>query len=162
MGSGLVRIEVTIAGDKQLERELLGIGHRAISAAPAFFAIGEFIIGETAEQFRTEGRHASGGWQPLQEDTILDKQRRALRPEILRATDALMKSLTVRGDQNMIFKVDADEFAFGSRLVYAGAHQNPRPTSNLPQRRPVELTHVARIRIVKLLQRFLITGEVVA
>ena len=154
-----MRILFEVAGDRQLNRELLGVGDRAGDARPALEAIADLWIVETREQFATEGRHASGGWKPLKSATILAKRRRRLRPEILRATDALMDSLTKRGDDNMILHVSAGELDYGSRLPYAGAHQNPRSTNPLPRRRPVEFTEATRRASVKILQRWLVTGE---
>lgn len=155
-----MRIVFEVAGDKQINREILRVGEHAGDARPAFSAIADYIMAETAEQFATAGGHASGGWKPLKPATILEKQRLHQDNGILRRSLALEHSLTLRGDPNQILDVGRDELVFGSRLPYAGAHQNPRPGSRLPQRRPVELTSEARNRIVKVLQRWIMTGEV--
>jgi phage gpG-like protein len=155
-----VRILFEVSGDVQLNRELLRVGGRGVDASPAFEAIADRILSEDALQLGSQGRHASGGWKPLQPATMEAKRRRNLRPEILRATDSLMRSLTVRGDSNQVLKVRPDGLDLGSKLPYAGAHQNPKPGSRLPQRRPVELTETTRRDITKTLQRFVLTGEV--
>jgi phage gpG-like protein len=153
-----MRLLFEIAGDKFVERELVRFGDRAVDATPAFEAIGDRIIEETALQFESEGRHASGGWKPLKEATVKRKQRLGFRPEILQETGSLMDSLTVKGDSNMVFDAAPDGLTFGSRVVYAEAHQNPRPGSPLPRRRMVELTPEVRRQIVKILQRHLVEG----
>lgn len=156
-----MRFTFEIAGDKLVERELTRFGDRAVNAAPAFSAIAGVMIEETAEQFATQGQHASGGWKPLKPSTLRTKELAGERPEILRATDALMRSLTVPTDPNMLLAIGPTELDYGSKLVYAGAHQNPKPTSNLPQRRPVEFTEAAKRRMVKILQRHLVEGAAV-
>jgi phage gpG-like protein len=154
-----VRIVLEISGDKQLSRDLLRVGDRAVHAKPALEEIADYWMRLTTLQFDTEGRHASGGWKPLKEETVRRKQLANLDPRILRATGALFGSLTSRGDGNQILDVTETELAYGSRLPYAGAHQNPRPGSRLPQRRPVELTESARRETVKILQRHIFAGR---
>lgn len=155
-----MRLLLDIAGDIQLNRELTRVSTRAQDPRPAFEAIADLWIAETRKQFATEGRHASGGWKPLKTATVKAKQRAHQRPEILRATDDLLKSLTEREDENMILDISTTELGYGSKLPYAAAHQNPKASNPLPQRRPVALTETARRDTVKILQRFLITGEI--
>lgn len=157
-----MRIVLEISGDKQLERELLRVGDRAIEAKPALESIADYWMRLTVLQFNTEGRHASGGWRPLKPETLRRKAAAGLDMRILRATGALFDSLTDRDDPELILNVSETELEYGSRLPYAGAHQNPSPGSKLPQRRPVELTENARRESVKTLQRWIFTGEVAA
>lgn len=154
-----MQIFLSIDGDVQLNRELLRVGQNAGDLKPAFEVISRLWIGETKAQFATQGAHASGGWKPLKPSTVLAKRRKHLRPEILRATDALLRSLTVKGDPNMVLKIGETELDYSSKVPYVGAHQNPRPGSRLPQRRPVEFTETARRNTVKVLQRWIFTGE---
>ncbi len=53
--------------------------------------------------------------------------------------------------------VEGVELDYGSKLPYAEFHQ--RGTRKMPQRRPVEFTESARRNTIKILQRYLITGE---
>jgi hypothetical protein len=158
----LVRILFEVSGDRQLDRDILRVGDRARDMSPAFERVADPWIEETAVQFATEGRHASGGWKPLKDSTVAAKRREHLRPEILRAHDRLMRSLTspTQTDPNMILKIRPGELDYGSKLPYAGAHQNPKPGNPLPRRRPVEFTEKTRRDTIKILQRYLITGEV--
>jgi hypothetical protein len=157
-----VRIIFEVAGDVQLNRDILRVGARARDMSPAFGRVADLWIEETAVQFATEGRHASGGWKPLKQTTVDAKRRAGLRPEILRAHDALMRSLTspTQTDPNMVLTIKPDELDYGSKLPYAEVHQNPKPGNPLPRRRPVEFTEKTRRDTIKILQRFLITGEV--
>ena len=152
-------IHLEVAGDVQISRRILRVGKHATDARPAFAAIADFVMAETDRQFQTEGAHASGGWQPIKAATLRRKQQQGLDPRILHATHALRDSLTRKGDRNQILRIRRQELVFGSRLPYATVHQNPRAGNPLPRRRPIELTERARRRIVKILQRWIITGE---
>lgn len=156
----LVRIVFEISGDRQIERDLLRLGDRAGDVSPAFDRIVDLWADETARQFDTEGQHGSGGWQPLSESYAAWKARHYPGRRILERSFALEDSLTNRGDPNMIVQIAPQELAWGTRIAYAGAHQNPSPGSRLPRRRPVEFTEAARRATVKVLQRFVLTGEV--
>lgn len=155
-----MRFDFEIAGDKQVSRRLLRLGEYAGDASPVFSSIADYMMDETAAQFDSQGGHASGGWEKLKPKTVAAKARRGLDPRILHAHGFLELSLTHRGDSNQILRISADELVFGSKLPYAGAHQNPRPGSPLPRRRPIEFTEGARREIVKRIQRYVITGEV--
>ena len=154
-----MRVLFEVAGDVQLNRDIVRVGQRAQDMTPAFEQVAELWIGETAVQFVTEGRHASGGWKPLKQATIDAKRRDGLRPEILRAHDALYRSLTspTQTDPNMVLKITPGELDYGSKLDYVKYHQ--RGTRNMPQRRPVEFTEKTRRDTIKILQRYLLTGE---
>lgn len=151
-----MKLVFSVAGDKQIERELLRWGDRALDARPAFDAIGDLFVEETKEQFDTEGKHASGGWRPLKPATLASKRRRQMRLEILQETGALVDSLTQRGDQNMIFQAGPTFLRFGTKLPYAAFHQ--RGNDRLPRRRPLEFTEATRRTAVKILQRFIVEG----
>lgn len=149
-----------IAGDKQVSRRLLRVASYAGDARPVFSSIADLMMRQTDAQFASEGGHASGGWRPLKPATLDTKRRQGLDLRVLHATLALRTSLTVRGDANQLLRIRRDELAWGSTLPYSGAHQNPRPGSTLPQRRPVEFTEAARREILKRIQRYVLTGEV--
>jgi phage gpG-like protein len=153
-----VRIVFEISGDRQIERELLRVSDRAGDVSPAFDRIIDLWVDETAEQFATEGAHASGGWAPLAQSTLRRKTARLFTGGILHESGSLERSLTDRGDANMIVEVSPDEVAWGSRVDYAQFHQTG--TTRMPRRRPVEFTEGARRETVRILQRFVITGEV--
>lgn len=156
-----MRIVFEVAGDKQLDREILRVGDRAVDAAPAFAAIADLWISETREQFNTQGRHGSGGWAPLSPATMMQKRGRFARGEIqhleiLRATDRLRDSLVDRGSDDMVLDIQPGSLTYGTKVPYAGFHQTG--TRRMPRRRPVELTERARVESVKIMQRFIIGG----
>jgi hypothetical protein len=151
-----MRFVFEVAGEKQINRDLLRVGERAADMRPAFAAIVDFWRSETQLQFASQGGHASGGWKPLKPSTVAEKARRHLRPEILRATDGLFSSLTQKGDPNELLEMTASEVDWGSRLPYARYHQTG--TSKMPRRRPIEFTETTRRNTIKILQRHLLAG----
>lgn len=156
-----MRLVFEVAGDKLIERELLRFGEYAQNATPAFEAIGGLMMDETGRQFDTEGAHASGGWAPLAQSTIRRREHRGYVPiVILHQTGALKRSLTERDAPHQIFNAGPQELVFGSRLPYAVYHQ--RGTPAMPRRRPLEFTEPAKRQMVKIIQRYIVTGEVAA
>lgn len=152
-----MRLSFETSGVKQIDRELIRIGAYAGDVSPALKAIVGVMRDETRKQFNTEGGHASGGWAPLAPSTVAAKRRGGYRPEILRRTDALMRSLTVAGDPNEVVEIGKQELTFGSRLPYADLHQTG--THRMPKRPPLQFTEEAKRTIVKVLQRYVIAGE---
>jgi phage gpG-like protein len=140
-----MHLEIGIEGDAQIKRRLLRVGDRAVNARPAFEAIGEALLGISRQQFESEGRRSSGGWQPLAQSTIDRKGDSS----ILFDSGALMASFSERGGDNTFWATD-DFLLFGSKLEYAGFHQ--RGTSRMPQRRPLELAEADRVGVAKILQ----------
>lgn len=155
-----MRILLEVAGQTQIDRELLRLGSRAVDAEPAFVAIGKLLIQETKVQFDTEGHHASGGWKPLAPATVAAKRSGSYRPQILQRTGALLDSLTVPDDANMVFKASPDELVYGTRLPYGVLHQ--LGTRRMPRRRPLEFTEETKRAVVKILQGWFFDGRLPA
>lgn len=154
-----MRFELDVFGDVQVSREILRFGARGSDMRPAFRSIVDFIMGEERHQFASEGRYASGGWKRLKDATIAAKRREHLDLRILHATHALRDSLTRRGARYQILEVSRGELRFGTSRPGAAAHQRPKDTNPLPQRRPLELREFARREILKKLQRYVLTGQ---
>lgn len=115
------------------------------------------IMREAVEgQFESEGERASGGWKPLTPERVEAKQRLGLDPHILRATDALMNSLTLKFDPNHIERITGSALVFGSTVAYGIYHQSTLPRHVIPYRPPVALTEVDRREMVKVLQASMI------
>jgi phage gpG-like protein len=163
-----VRVEIGLAGDKQVSRELLRFGERALAAKPAFEAIGELLLTLEKEQFKTEGKSESGGWDELRASTLASKKG----PAILDETGELKLSLTERDSDHQIWETTDDFLLFGTDLDYASYLQtgtgdfrgkdrrgNAEGTG-MVRRRPLALTELHRAEAVKILQRFITTGLV--
>jgi phage gpG-like protein len=155
----MVTLRWSVWGDDVIERDLLRFSERMVNPQPALLALAEDMRDALQEQFDSEGRYASGGWAPLAESTVAGKAAAGLRPEILRATDALMNSLTKDGAPGQVLKVENDQLTFGSEIFYGAFHQ--RGTSKMPQRRPIEFTEYDKRSWMKTLQRYMVTGELI-
>jgi phage gpG-like protein len=148
-------ISFTFFGDAQLDRRLERMTGHTEDARPAFEAIRESFLAAERRQFSTQGGYASGGWAPLSPRYAEWKARHYPGQPILRRTDELFRSLTEGPEINVI----EPQFAlFGSAVPYGEFHQHG--TARMPMRKPVELPEALRRRWVKILQRWIITGEV--
>ncbi len=153
----MVGIHWAVFGDEVLRRDLLRFEGRVVNAAPAFVAIVEDIKEALGQQFDSEGRHASGGWAPLADETLARKAAEGLDQRILHATQDLMMSLTGETEDTMV-KIGPELMEFGTDLDYAGFHQTG--TVNMPQRRPIEFTEVDKVEFMRKLQRYMVEGDI--
>lgn len=163
-----LRVEFEIFGDKQIDREFLRFNQRASDIRPVGEALHADFLKIEELQFSTEGRYGSGGWHILALSTIRKKTFAGLDRRILHATLALRRSLTEEHGEGTIREIQTDGFRFGTRIPYAQYHQ--RGTSvvirgdnmipAMPRRRPVEFPAARRTSWVKVIQRFIVTGEI--
>lgn len=158
-----MRVDISVAGDVQLSRELLRIADRTVNAKPAFERLLDYLADHEREQFDSSGGLASGGWPGLADSTIkrklasTDPVVRGNANKVLRATEALMDSLTSRsGGGDALRAAESDELLFGTTVSYARFHQRGE---GVPRRRPLELRESDRQHIVRTLQRYLLTGQ---
>jgi hypothetical protein len=145
-------------GEVQLNRRFLRWSQNAADAAPVFENIFAYLLKVEKQQFTTQGAQSGHAWAQLAASTVVQKQREGLRPEILRATDALLGSLTKAGDPNQLKIIQPNMLAFGSMLPYARMHQQPGPEAHYPQRRPIDLTIQNKVTIMKAVQLWLARG----
>lgn len=148
-----MELELEVFGDVQLKRSLLRTAGRFKDAAPAFEQIADILMEIEDDQFESSGRHGSGGWAKLAESTLEHKTGAG----ILIETGDLERSLTTRGAPDQVLEITSEFLLFGTSLPYAAFHQTG--TSRMPRRRPIELTETDRRQIVKQLQSWLITGD---
>jgi len=153
-----VHVYIEVFGDKQISRELLRWGERAIRATPLWNSLYRDLVNIEKVQFLTQGQHGSGGWAELAPSTVRDKASRGYPPWILRATETLFKSLTVRGATGQIKEIGPDFMRFGSDIPYGIYHQHG--TVHMPMRKVIDLTELERVAIVKKIQLFIVRGVV--
>lgn len=145
-------LELSLAGDVQLRRSLLRFTTRIEDPRPVFRSIARFWMGLERQQFETEGRFASGGWQELAPSTIAAKGGDT---SILFRTGDLMASLSEEGDEHMILDINRDLMVFGTSLEYARFHQKGE---GVPQRRELELREQDRHESINRYQRYIVAG----
>lgn len=154
-----MRIEIDFHGER-VSREILRTGERAENAQPAFDAIGNRVLRITKLQYATRGTRGGTQWRKLKDTTKARKRRKGLDPRILRATLDLYRSVTNKGDPNMVYRVSDDSFTFGTKVGYLKYHQSKEPRYVLPRRPIFAFTPGDKRDIVKDLQRWIITGQI--
>src|SRR5256885_1308109 len=101
----MVRLLFEVHGETQIDRELVRWTDQFTDASPAFAMIYNFLLKVEKMQFASEGAQSDHPWPTLAAGTVTAKARAGLRPEILRATDELLKSLTDEGDANQLHEI---------------------------------------------------------
>lgn len=152
-----MRLDLDTFGEKQFSREILRVGRNAGDMKPAFDQVHDLFLEVERRQFSSQGGAYSGGWKPLAPSTVSYKSRAGLDPRILHATLRMRSSLTEEAHPDHVYRASADDMFVGTKVPYAGVHQNP-VTSPLPRRRPIEFDDSVRREIVKILQRHLVEG----
>ena len=151
-----VRFIFDFAGEAQVDRTLEGLTERALDARPAWAVIMRRLARAEGTQFRTEGAYASGGWAPLSPAYAARKARAYPGKPILERTGRLVRSLTSPTAPDAIRRSEPHLMEFGTSVPYGRYHQTG--TRFMPRRRPVELPETERVEVVKVLQRFIVTG----
>lgn len=149
-------LEFEVFGVVQVQRELIRFGERVGDVSPAFHEVQDMLQGDIAEQFDSQGGSMSGGWAPLKPETIAAKAALGQDLRILHATHRLRESLTDDAGSDAIREVHADEMRFGSEVDYGGFHMSG--TSKMVARPPVDTTDAQRVKYVKEIQRYIVTG----
>jgi phage gpG-like protein len=148
-----VHVSISIFGEEQIERELLRVAHRGTNMKPAFRAIFDRLMDIEEEQFLSEGARGGHPWAPRQDPTDITP--------LLYKTGDLFESLTsphssnnetIMTDDWAVFRVTGDPGEYGAY------HQSG--TSKMPARPPFQLTSLDREEFVKIMQRYVMTGEI--
>lgn len=165
-----MRFTITVAGDVQFDREIEAIGARVEHGfEPVWSAIAKDMTLITASQFATGGVFASGGWPALKEKYLAQKQRwvkagktingrKAVSTAILRLTDRLKDSLLNATDPEHVSVITPWSLEWGTSVFYAKFHQNPGPSSHVPQRRVLELPEQRRRAYARAMLTYVRTG----
>lgn len=154
-----IRFEFEAYGDKLVARELTRFSVRGADASPAFEVIADQFMRSEKHRFSTKG---NGTWQALAASTRARKAAsrnptiRANANRILIATGRLRRSLTVRHDPDQELIVTPGFMVFGTKVAYAGWHQNGR---GVPTRKPLGFTETGKRDALRTLQRFIVTGD---
>lgn len=117
-------------------------------------------VGQTIERVFSASEQrvfdrAGPGWPPLATSTRRRKREQGLDPAILRATDALYRSLTTPNDSEGIQTAAPDSFRLGTSVPYARFHDAGIGT---PRRKLIDLSPADRKQITKALERYIADG----
>lgn len=140
---------ITLTGIEAALRRILGVHERFERPQPAFRSIADFLRGAERSAFESGGH---GRWRELQANTLRQKARRNQPAAVLRATDALMQSLTRKGAAGSRETISAHELLFGTEVFYARFQARSG-------RAPIALTDADHREVPKRLARYMLTGE---
>ena len=147
------RLNIEQFGSRQVSRRILRFGEHAADLSPAFERVVELFARVGWEQFASEGRYASGGWDPLADSTVAQKGNDV----ILFDSGDLEESLTsTRPNSLTRVKISHDELEWFSQVPYGVWHM--QGTSRMPRRPPWELRDRDRRKVIRELQRELVEG----
>jgi len=156
-----VRLNISLAGDVQIDRELLRMRNAVVDARPAFEKIALMISQFTVKHFASEGgggaggRWSSGHWAPLSPPYRAWKAEHFPGQPILVRTGALRRDLT--NSPMGVQTITSDTMTVGTDIPYAAFHQQGTP--RMPRRRVLDLDTATRTEMVKVLQRWVATGS---
>ena len=151
-----VRFTFTVEGEAQIDRTLARFADNVSDALPLWDKLADRFASIERRQFATEGAYGSGGWPALSPRYAAGKARAYPGKPILERDGDLKRSLTVRPVGVEV--LTPGSMTVGSGIDYGRFHQ--AGAGNLPQRRPVELPESERRTWVRLIQRFIVTGNV--
>lgn len=147
------QITIEAKGAVKAGFDLHQLGVRARDVRPLSTKVQAQFRASTKGRFESRGR---GSWPPLAESTRARKADEGQRPEVLRMTDKLFRSLTVRGAEGSVQEAKPNEIVYGTRLRYAHLAQK---TEHQPLRKIVELRPSEQREITKLIQTYIAKGE---
>jgi phage gpG-like protein len=143
----MVQVEQRGAGKAALDLKALGVRARDVRRVRREVR----DVFEASEQRRFAG---GAGWPPLADSTRERKAAQGLDPRILRATNALYRSLTSSA-AGSLDEAERDAFQFGSTLYYAGFHDTGK---GVPKRDLIELRPSERNEVTRILGDYIIKG----
>ncbi len=146
---------LTLFGEDEFAREIIGVGARAVQARPAFDAVGWELVRIQREQFDTEGARSGHPWEPLAESTIAAKGN-----DVILVDHGILRDSFIPGDPYNVFEVDDDSLVFGSLVPWGVYHHSRAPREHLPRRPVMDLTEMDRQHIVRILWGYIRTGRV--
>jgi phage gpG-like protein len=139
-------------GVDRTARHFHELGKRARNPKDASYKIRTIFRQAEAGLFDSQGHHT---WPKLADATKAAKQRGG-DPRMMRATNALYKSLTAVRASGQVDERKPDELRFGTEIPYAGFHERG---AGVPKRALINLTRAETHRIRDALAEYIATGD---
>lgn len=147
----LLKVTWTVEGVDILNRSFARMGENLSDLRPIWDSVQDEFWKVENENFKSENaRGSSGTWKPLSRPYAKRKAQRYGVKTILRASDALYKSLTEKTGDTVLLK-DKQEFGIGTSLEYARYHQ--RGGKKLPKRPVIDFSEAQKTQLAKGMQR---------
>lgn len=145
-----------ISGDRRVKQLLSEMVDRTTGVAAAWPAVGDVVAEAMADQFATEGVALTGRpWAPLKPSYLRWKRRNGFRPERLRQTDQMRRSLVSR--PMAIEEYRPMSASFGTDDEKAEFHQSG--TQFMAQREIINVTEDLADDINSVLARYIFEGR---
>lgn len=149
-------LQVDADGVAQVKTHLGEFSDRAKDARPAMRKVRSIMEEGQRRNFETSGGYLGESWATLSPGTLARKARKGQDAKVLRATGALEASLTGgRGKRTGATKTMA---RVGTSVWYAVFAQSGTKTG--PKRRVTGMTTRDITKSVRVIEKFVLTGEV--
>jgi hypothetical protein len=149
-------VQISVFGDRQLDRKLIGNGARAVEAQPLYDMLGHKLSGIWRETFQSSGVRGGSAWAPLADSTIRSKAAHgSSTPERPLEDTGMLRESGLYGDELNIFEATPAYLHWGSNAEWGQYHQ-PDPQG----RRVFRLTEIDRVEIMKDFQYWIRYGKV--
>jgi phage gpG-like protein len=148
------RFGIKTTGDRKAAQALESIGGRGADARPAWPMVTALMRADTSERFDKQGE---GAWPPLAASTVEKKKRLGQNPKIMRVTDALYRSLTVKRGRGALRRGTKTQMRYGTTVYYSRFHQEGQ--GGVPKRPLVMVDADLEKRIVRALEQYVAKGE---
>lgn len=140
-------VEIKVEGQRELVRGFNQVAEISRDFRPVWQEIKPLIFQIERELFNSEGASGkSGKWRSLTTEYSEIKQKKFGSKSILKGSEALFKSLT-SDTSDTIFETSEDELVFGSSLPQFRGHLKGNSKTNLPIRKPIDISDRDRERI---------------
>lgn len=165
--SGL-QLDLSLGGDVQLSRRLMGISAAGMDFRPAFHEMEELVLAHNVKQFSSQGAAGSGGWQPLADSTMTMRTALGIGASspILDRTGAtyggrkggtLKRAATVKGDAGNTSVIAPHAWNWSINDPIASIHQGGK--GNNPVRKILDLPETLRKALVKVAHVHWVNGR---
>jgi hypothetical protein len=135
--SGRSGVEVSTTGVRAQVELMRRMGARGADARKAWPAVETIMREDEARQFSTGG---TGKWPALADATKEWKSARGQTKGVMRGTDALYKSLTMKKPRGRWRRARKAELRWGTKLFYAFFHQQGH---GVPVRKVIDVSEQA-------------------
>lgn len=142
-------IRIVLDGVDEAVKSLKAMAERLKNLRPAWQTVLAYLRRASEAQFATEGARSGSRWQPLSLAYAARKARRYPGQPILRASDAVFRSLVDRTADSII-EIEPQSLTYGTSRFYARFHQ--RGMGRNPRRQILAVTEQDRREIQKLVR----------
>ena len=146
-----MELVITTRGDEAAARRIEDFGRRAEQARPLLSQIADELLDIQRERFSR-----NHGMRREARSTLAKDRQQGRDPRPLRATGALMRSVTQRGAPHQKLKIANDYVVLGTKLYYAQFHQEGK---GVPKRRVINVTPRQRSQLVQSILDYILDDE---